>query len=281
MPEEKSLLDLANKHLKDAKESMDAPNVPQRPASNQRQESNDIKETLESLLSKVNEKTGWVDVELPSKGYLNENCDGTVQLKPFTFEDEKTLRSVMGISDGVAAIATLMQRCTKGVPYEELSLVDKSFILFKLREMSYGSAYPIQATCGQCTESNELTVNLAEIPVEYAKGPIEDPKAVFLPDSEVTIFVTHPRTRHEALLEDFKRLTDNLWKFVDNVEGHTDRGIIQQFIAKTTAKDIAVLRQGIFDTDLGLQTKVHYICAKCGSDEVVELPLNENFFVVN
>ena len=74
---------------------------------------------------------------------------------------------------------------------------------------------------------------------------------------------------------------DNLWRFVAKVEDHEERAIIQQFIAKTTAKDVTVIRQALFDQNIGLQTNVRFKCRKCGADEVVDLPMNENFFSVS
>lgn len=288
MTEEKSLLDIAKAHM-----SGDSPasseeaqsGVPMRPPNmapdNNLKESNDLNKILEGLLSKVKDKKDWVSVKLPTMGYLNPESDGTVEIRPFTFEDEKILRSVMGINDGVEAIASLLSRCVRGIDYLTLSLIDKAYILFKLREISYGNTYPVEATCRQCGDVNDLTIELDKIPVMYAKKEIEDPRPIKLPDSEVTAYLRFPRTKDEELLADVRSLTENLWRFVAKIEEHEDRSIIQRFISKTTAKDIAVIRQGLFDQDLGLQTSVRYNCRKCGADETVDLPLNENFFSVS
>lgn len=283
MTEEKSLIDLAKTHISGPQENAEEGDVPKRPrpASNQVKESNEIKDALNKLLAKANEKKGWVSIDLPSKGYLNPGCDGTIKIRPFTFEDEKILRSVINLREGTAAIKELVERCTDGIVYREMALVDKAYILFKLREISYGNLYPINAPCTSCGDVNELTIELDKLPVEYATEEIEDPKPVKLPDSEVTAYVKYPRAHHESLLENLRDLTDNLWRFVDSIEEYSDRGIVQQFIGKTTAKDVALLRSSIFNTELGLQTEVRFRCSTCSSDEVIDLPMNENFFSVN
>ena len=284
MTEEKSLLDLATSHISQEQQNAEQEgSVPKRPdmASNQHKNSDEIKNVLESLLAKANLKKGWVRVKIPTMGYLNPECDGTVEIRSFTFEDEKRLRSVMGLQEGVDVITDLMKSCVKGIEYSALSLIDKAYILFKLRELSYGNDYTVEASCRHCGDVNELTVELDKIPVNYANSPMEDPKAVNLPDSEVVAYLKYPRVKDETVLSELQTLMDNLWRFVAKVEEHTERAIIQQFISKTTAKDVTVIRQALFDQKIGLQTNVRFKCRKCGADEVVDLPMNENFFSVN
>jgi hypothetical protein len=85
----------------------------------------------------------------------------------------------------------------------------------------------------------------------------------------------------DANMTDVGTIMDGLWKFVKSVGGHDSRMIIQQFISKTTGKDVLTLQSKIFGTDYGLQTKVNFICNSCGADSALELPLNESFFSVS
>jgi len=285
MSENKSIIDLAQ-------EAGNAPNMPQEapiqesaprtqaPPANSSQEDTSMRDTLASLLSKVEEKTAWISVDLPTAGVFT-NGIASVEVRPFTFEDEKILRSIKKASDGGRIINTLISRCTKDLDFNELSLVDKNFILFKLRELSYGSDYKIEAECGACGASNELTVELDKLPVTYASLDSRNDTKLILPDSEVEIDYIMPTANDEKFINNTDHLMDNLWRFVRSIGGHTERMIIQGFISKTTGKDVTVLRNAIFNNDYGLQTKVNFLCNSCGSDSVIDLPINESFFDVS
>jgi len=285
MSENKSIIDLAQ-------EAGNAPSMPQEapvqdsaprtqaPPANSSQEDTSMRDTLASLLTRVEEKTAWVSVDLPTAGVFT-NGVASVEIRPFTFEDEKILRSIKKVADGGRIINTLITRCTKDLDFNELSLVDKNFILFKLRELSYGSDYKIEAECGSCGESNELTVELDKLPVTYANIESRKDTNIMLPDSEVELEYIMPTANDEKFLNNQEHLMDNLWRFVKSVGGHTERMIIQGFILKTTGKDITVLRKAIFNNDYGLQTRVNFLCNSCGSDSIIELPINESFFDVS
>jgi len=285
MSENKSIIDLAQEAGNAPKAQQEAPvqeSAPrtQAPPANSSQEDTSMRDTLASLLSKVEEKTAWVSVDLPTAGVFT-NGIASVEVRPFTFEDEKILRSIKKASDGSKIINTLINRCTKDLDFNELSLVDKNFILFKLRELSYGSDYKIEAECVPCGTSNELTVELDKLPVTYASLDSRNNTKLMLPDSEVEIDYIMPTANDEKFINNTDHLMDNLWRFVRSVGGHTERMIIQGFISKTTGKDVTVLRNAIFNNDYGLQTKVNFVCNSCGSDSVIDLPINESFFDVS
>ena len=276
---EKSIIDLA-RGPGAQKES--APEVAPRPQMRRDEAAgaSNIKDAISQLLKKVESKKGWVSITLPSRGVFNEGIK-EVKIRPFTYEDERILRSVTRVNEGIKAVSTLMERCIEGISYSDLSLYDKHYLLFKLREISYGNEYPVGIECQHCGEENSLAIELDQLKVDYANEGMEYPTPVVLPDSEVTAYINCPRAKDEGLLNNPAALTDSLWKFIERIESHSDRGIIQGFLTKTTAKDIAVVRQSIFSRKIGLQTDVRFICKHCNADEVMNLPINENFFSVS
>ena len=245
------------------------------------QTDNSETEALQELLKKVDSKTAWVDVELPSRGLLSDGENCIVQVRPFTFEDERVLRTVKNVGQANDTIKTLIQRATKGINYEKLTLADKTFLIFKLREISYGNDYEIDIECPKCNSKNSLNVELNRLPVEYLDEDSLEKTKVTLPDSEVEVEFRYPMADDDTILSDVDSLMDSLWKFVKSVGGHDSRMIIQQFISKTTGKDVLTLQNKIFGTDFGLQTKVSFICQACNADSTLELPLNEAFFNVS
>lgn len=290
MTENKSIIDLAREsgnvtNPVEPQESYEkaqeqASNPKTRPQANSSEQDTSLRDTLAQLLAKVEEKTSWVTVNLPTAGVFTDGV-GSVELRPFTFEDEKILRSIQKVADGGNVINTLIQRCTKDLDFNNLSLVDKNFILFKLREMSYGNDYGIEVDCNSCGLTNELNVELDKLPIKYADLTSSKSTNVVLPDSEVTVEYTYPTASDEKFLNNPGHLMDNIWRFVKSINGHSERMIIQGFITKTSGKDITVLRKAIFDNEFGLQTKVNFLCNSCGDDSVIELPINESFFDVS
>lgn len=278
MTEEKTILDLAKSNMA-APDTRDTP--AQVPASNQISEDNSVSKALDDLLSKVTAKGGWIPVKLPSLGKYNEGVGDTIEIKPFNFEDEKILRSVTSITDIKSAITTLFHRCTKGIPYPEMSLVDKGYILYKLREISYGNEYPIEAECASCQEKNELVVELDKLGTTYVENDAGPEISVTLPDSEVEAVIRVPRTADDVYLENPALIMDNLWRFVVRLGKYDERTVIQNFLSKTSARDAAVIRETAFGSGVGLDSKVRFKCIRCGNDQSADLPLNENFFSVS
>ena len=240
-----------------------------------------VEEALEALLANVKTKMAWMEVELPSNGLLYPDGKKTIQIRPFTFEDEKILRTVRNANQVADIIKVLLNRAVKNLDYDKLTLADKTFLIFKLREISYGNDYAIDLECPKCTAKNSLNVELSRLPVKYLDRDSLEATKVTLPDSEVEVEFRYPMADDDANMTDVGAIMDGLWKFVKSVGGHDSRMIIQQFISKTTGKDVLTLQNKIFGTDYGLQTKVNFICNSCGADSALELPLNESFFSVS
>ena len=99
-----------------------------------------------------------------------------------------------------------------------------------------------------------------------------------LPDSGVEVELRTLTTQEEGLMDKAHEITDNLWRFIKTVNGHSGRSITQGFVAGTTARDISVLRNSVFNDKIGIQTMVNFICKECGNHSALDLPINETFF---
>ena len=144
MTENKSIIDLAR-----AAEARPAPTEqppPTREETLEPEEGSAPKEILSELLKNVQSKIGWSQLRLPSAGF-NPSKIETIEIRPFTFEDERLLRTTKTISQGELIVEQLISRCIKGIEYKDLLLIDKNYILFKLREISYGDSYDIKVAC--------------------------------------------------------------------------------------------------------------------------------------
>jgi len=274
MTDNRSLIDIAQ--AAQSKKGHQAPEV----STSRITTDNTQADALKELLRKVDSKTAWVDVTLPSKGLI-AGTDSTVQIRPFTFEDEKILRTVQNANQASNTIKVLMNRTVKGVEYEKLTLADKTYLLFKLREISYGNDYPVDIECPQCNFKNSLNIEINKLPVKYLEDSGSLENKVVLPDSEVEVEYRFPMADDDASLTDIADMMDNLWRFIVSVDGHESRMVIQGFIPKTSGKDVLTLQKKIFGTEFGLQTKVNFFCEDCKADSEIELPLTASFFNVN
>ena len=169
----------------------------------------------------------------------------------------------------------------KGLDYDSMTLEDKNFVLFKLREISYGDKYVITAVCPDCSAENNLNLLISEIPVEYAADDFEEPLEITLPDSDQVVKYVNPRAKDEPYMEDMVTLTENLWRFALSVGTHSDKNILRQFFEQTTVRDISFFRENLSKSHYGFTKKVAFDCASCGETTETFVPFNESFFSVS
>lgn len=235
---------------------------------------------IDSILGDLPSDTS-VQVDLPSecRAYnLGENPEPIV-IRPMTFEDEKFLATTIG-KNGNAAVDLLLDRCVEGVKVQDLLAMDKLYILLKLREISYGDDYKTMVICRQCRTENPITIMLSELPVNPVPDDFEDPREVLLPAIGKTARVRLPRVRDQHILEDTEQFLSQLWRFVVEIDGHSDKSIISAVLEKLPLKDMKTLTNALA-VPYGVETKVNFKCKNCGGAEVVDLPIDENFFNVS
>ena len=213
-----------------------------------------------------------VQVSLPSecKAYNIDESE-LLELRPMTFEDEKSL-----VSDkGGDPVNILLERCFTGVKVLDLLPMDKLYLLMKLREISYGDDYETLLICSHCKAENPTTVKISSLNVNPVPDDFQDPIEVFLPTIKKDVKIKLPRVRDEN-----QDISENLWKFVLEIDGHTDKSIIAPVVSQLPLVDIKTIIKAL-NLDYGLDPKVKLECKNCGGVSVIDLPINENFFGVS
>ncbi len=302
MSEEKSLIDLARTHMEkaglDPNSSVDLENlkpeptpeppakVSTAPAPVSEAQTVDVVDTtyaeaLKSLLVNVETTQAWRRVSLPSRGKAYIQCEEFVEIRPFTFAEERKLRSMKNAKDGEEIIRSLFNACVRGLDHDSMTLFDKNYLLFKLREISYGDEYTIEPECQHCSAQNKLSVLISEVPVNYVPDDYTEPFKVVLPDSQQEVTFVSPRSKDEFYMQSIDKLTDNLWRFMVSVGKYTDEKLKKAFIENTTVKDVAFLREKIVSSDYGMQLDMSFTCANCDEVSKAVIPLNEYFFSVS
>ena len=235
-------------------------------------------EIIDELLSDVPTNTD-IEVELPSecKAYTLEDDGAPIQMRPMTFEDEKHIVSASKDQDPVNLI---LQRCVTNIKVHDLLPMDKLYLVMKLREISYGDDYNTLLICGSCNAENPTVVKLSQLNVNPVPDDFTDPIEVMLPSLKKAAMVKLPRVRDEKLFADPSRALEELWRFVQEIDGHADKSVIAAVINKLPLKDVRTILNAM-KTDFGVDTKVKFECNTCKEVSVVELPIDANFFDVN
>ena len=242
-------------------------------------ENRDAKQAvIDDILKELPTDTA-VEVDLPSENklYKLEDPGAPVTIRPMTFQDEKALISA---SQGEDPVNLVLSRCTTNIQVADLLSMDKLYLIMKLREISYGDDYNTLLICSHCQAENPTTVKLSQLNVNPVPDDFTDPVTVLLPSINKEAKVRLPRVRDERMLQNAEDLMDQLWRFVIEIDGHTDKSVIAPVVDKLPLKDIRTIMNAI-KTDFGVDTKVKFACKECGGVTVVDLPIDSNFFDVS
>jgi len=220
-----------------------------------------------------------IEVDLPSenKVYTLEDPAAPITLRPMTFEDEKQIVNAKKEQDPVNII---LQRCSTNINISDLLSIDKLYLIMKLREISYGDDYNTLLICSFCKEEIPTTVKLSELNVNPVPDDFVDPIEVTLPSINKTCKVTLPRVRDEKLLTDVGKTLDEIWRFVVEIDGQTDKSIIAAVLDKLPIRDMKTILNSM-KTEFGVDTKIKFGCNNCKEVSVVDLPIDANFFDVS
>jgi hypothetical protein len=219
-----------------------------------------------------------VIVRLPSEGKFYLNKAPEVTITSIKFEDEKNLASTS--KNNINPVNLILSKCVKGVDVNSLLLIDKLYLLLKIREISYGAEYPAEITCAHCSAKSEIKINLSNLVVNEIPPDVLDPREIELPKLKKKAKVRFPRVADESHFTSVEQTYNNVWRFVSELNGITDPVFIAKAIPKMHIMDIKYIIAQITRADLGLNPKFIFECGFCGAESKMEVPINENFFSV-
>jgi hypothetical protein len=233
---------------------------------------------IDDLLKDLPENTA-IEVDLPSecRVYELEDPDMPITIRPMTFDDEKSIVSAKKEHDPVNLV---LQRCVTNIKVPELLPMDKLYLIMKLREISYGDEYNTLLICQECNAENPTTINLSQLNVNPVPDDFSDPIELELPQLNKKISVRLPRVKDERLFLDTETALNQLWRFVVDIDGHTDKSIISAVMDKLPLVDVRTILNTI-KSEFGVDTKIKFVCKECGGVSVVDLPIDANFFDVS
>lgn len=233
---------------------------------------NEIEAKLNRLLKNIPE-VSWIDITLPT--------GLKVKIKPLRFEEEKHIKTAFSLpgAEGEQVIKQVIGRCLDGADMDGLTIIDKDHLLFKIREISYGSTYPLQGNCNGCGATNTMRLELSSLPVNYVNP--DKSYTVTLPDSKVNATFRFPTVAEESFIDTVTKRMDNISRFIVDLDGEKDAAVIHAFLRKTTVRDVDVVRSQIYTSDYGFESVIIYKCKACNKDCKTHLALNEHFFTAS
>jgi hypothetical protein len=219
-------------------------------------------------------------VKLPSLGKFYTNKVSDVKIKPIKFEDEKHLS--VALKNDQNPVNFILGRCVQGIDIASLLILDKLFLLLKIREISYGAEYPASIVCPSCDTESDVNIDLSQMLVNYVTDDILDPREITLPRLNKKVIVRFPRVSDEQWLDNIKTTYDNIYRFIISFDGVTDPVFISKALnhPKMPLVDVKFILKEIVKNELGLNPKFLLECGHCGKESQMEVPVSENFFSV-
>lgn len=219
-----------------------------------------------------------ISVRLPSEGrfYLEKRPE--VVITPIKFEDEKQL--IGSYRNNVNPVNLILSKCVKDLDVSRMLIMDKMYLLLRIREISYGAEYPALVTCPKCGTKSDIKINLSNLLINKLPEDLTDPREFNLPKLKKNIKVKFPRVVDEIYLNTQENVYANLWRFIVELNGVTDPVFIAQAIPKMPIMDIKKIVKEVMREDIGLNPKFMLECGACNAQSVLEVPINENFFSV-
>ena len=219
-----------------------------------------------------------VPMDLPSKNkfYNLQDPGKPITLRPMSFEDERAMMSKKNVNMDILNI--LLTRCVSNINVGSLLQMDKLYLVMKLRELSYGNEYTASINCAGCRKDNKITFSLSELPVVYLEDDAVNPIEVELPILKKQIKVRRPTVEDEQYFANAEFAIGNLWRFVEEIDGHSQKKIISKVIPQLPLQDAHAVLDAVAATKYGVDTKVRFVCNFCDYNEVMELPISADFF---
>tara|TARA_B100001094_G_C18054237_1_gene731619 strand:- start:4 stop:861 length:858 start_codon:yes stop_codon:yes gene_type:complete len=242
-------------------------------------------------------------VELPSQGLLypeDHPLHGveSVEIRFMTAKDEDTLSSQALIRKGIALDRLIQDILVdKRIKVEDLLVCDKNAIIIRTRITGYGEEYKTKVTCPACSSGVTYTFNLGDVDTITTSDLKEAgldfcPKGTFsieLPKSKVTVKARLMTGRDEKrLIQAAKKsknkdavdrtLTNQLKTIIQEVQGKTEKPIINHFVDTMPAIDSRHLRSYYAARIPRVDLTREFVCEECGHGADLEVPLSVDFF---
>lgn len=223
-----------------------------------------------------------------------------------TIPEEVTLRCMSTLDEKVRLSSVnpfkttpkIVRNCLEGMDFdtEELKLFDLYFLMFKLREITYGSEYKVKAYCKACRSEQPVVVDLRELEVNMLEENDTEPFQITLPVSGDTLGckylsctdlnilqnqVERMKAKNPDLDESDLSFIPGLCQrvvTVNNEEWSLPK--LTQYFQEMNARDYNYFEQKYTNITNKPGINLNYVatCPKCGNPIIFEVPVLSEFF---
>lgn len=229
-----------------------------------------------------NNTTIQEDFTLPSKGLMyNKPFDPHIRLRSMTVEDE--MRRLSPTKTPYKMMSEIIDSCLiEKLPMSvyDLYLCDYTYLLHKLRTVTYGPDYAIKFTCPKCGNEEIIHLNLDDVKVNEYKKEIENLMTVKLPKTGYTVKLRLQTPRDLDKIsqdrEEMKKQNPDLqWdptqlltlkSLIESIDGGAvDPALITETLKRLPMMDANILSQAAakLQEKVGLDNIMHIQCSKC------------------
>ena len=233
---------------------------------------------LEELFGKVKDASMTI-TNLPSRGKFYSDFDG-IKIAPLKFLDEQLILTGKDIEKDI--VTELLEKTVEGIDVSEILLMDKNYLLMKLREVSYGDDYEFGVVCRNCNHESKSKIKLSkQLNMSQIPDDFEDPRTIKLPKMDVDAVMRLPRNREEKYLTDTETIYKNLYRFVVSLNDNTDPVFISKAIDMMEIADVKTIFTGVTNVNYGIDPRFVFKCGKCQHKETLAVPIDAGFFSVS
>jgi len=233
---------------------------------------------------------------LPSHGKIyEEDVNPEVILSSMTTKHEMLRLSAN--EDSQKLMADIIDDCIQsdvGISAYDMCLPDYQFLMYRLREVTFGNDYEMTGICPFCGSRNNIQVDLDELKVKEFTDDIAEYTHIHLPKSDVELDLTMQTPR---LLDTVTKRVKQAKRRMNNRENPDILYVMLTSIVKKDGKDFDSITGEMWLRDLplsdanviikaidrlnssfGLDLSVYHTCENCGEEIIVPFRVNETFF---
>ena len=233
---------------------------------------------------------------LPSHGMFYQDSDdenlrkGFVALTPMSLADEEILTNKAYLKNG-STFRVLYDTCmASNYPAKKLLSFDATYMMYALRNITYGDDYKFNVTCADCEKEFEYSMNLSDIVWKDFTKDTQDVRTIQLPKSKFTVVMPLSRLGDEENLEMLKKqnadneiATETVLTFVNKTRSIQDPDGNEidpedwiEFYHELPGMDKAVINKAF--EDAVNQPEVVCTCPNCGKAIKIGVPISADFF---
>lgn len=232
-------------------------------------------------------------ITLPSNGlFYDQDFPINLTIRSLTTNEEQLLYG--SITETV--IDKILSNCIvepANFPIDELIPADKTFILFKLRILSYGQEYNQTIFCPYCNHEGVAILDLDQLPCdELDEDKIKLPLKLTLPMSKDIIELKVLTEKdYKSIKERAQKVSKRLSlpfgqvehklrfaKQIKSINGEkVDSFLAEKYYGEMHVKDVKYIESALNSIKVGYQGVLETICPACERDILVPFEMTSEF----